>query len=305
MSLFIAGFLCVSLPYVGYLRAQLGFWTITGSYGSIVEQLGRSGIPVSGGLGDTTQDTSVLAVAEKILDAGSAYAPMLWTLCSISLVFAVVSLLAPPRNGLLATRGRHYLVTIIGCYFIALLLVGTVSYSGEVARYLAPAVPFILILASGGVVHIAGWVRRARGLVIGSAVCIVVFTFWFQVFSVPGLYFYAAWRPIPPSPQRLLGQWMRDQLQAPLSVMARKPYVPYFAGANWYYTPATLDGVLRLARERHIDYLVLDRSVDAGSPSELASLLEPGTPPAAVQLVATQPLPSGRYLLALYRIRRT
>ncbi len=304
VSLFIAGFLAVSLPYVGYLRAKLGFWTVAGSYGSIVEQLGRGGIPASGG-SRLTHDNGPSALAENFLGAGNAYASMLWTLSSVSLVFAVVSVLAPPRTAAPASRGRYYLATVIGSYLIALLLVGTVPYRGEVARYLAPVVPFILILASGGIAHIAEWVGRARILVSGGAVCVILFMFWIQIFSVPGLYFFAAWRPTPASPQRLLGLWMRGQLQAPLSVMARKPYVPYFAGAVWYYTPATIDGVLRLARERHVDYLVVDRSVDAGSQSELAALLEPGTPPTAVELVATQPLPNGRYLLALYRIRHT
>ncbi|MEW6681662.1 MAG: glycosyltransferase family 39 protein [Nitrospirota bacterium] len=304
VSLFIAGFLAVSIPYWAYLRLNLGVWSVTGSYGSIVEQLVRGGIPVSGEAGRAAHRGLFATASNFFLDLGG-YASMVWTLSSISLAFAVVSVLAPPRNATLPAYGRFYLATVVGTYLIALLLVGTVSYRGEMARYSAPVVPFILILACGGIAYIAERVGRARGLVIGGAVCALVFSFWVQISSVPGLYFFAVWRPTPPSPQRLLGLWMHDQLRGPLSVMSRKPYVPYFARATWYYTPATIDGVLSLARERHVDYLVVDRSVYADSRSEQARLLEPGTPPMSLELVAVQPLSGGGYFLALYRIKRT
>jgi hypothetical protein len=134
---------------------------------------------------------------------------------------------------------------------------------------------------------------------------VLVVSLAIQPLYLPGLYFAPLWKDTPPSRHQIFGVWIRDHLPHPLAIMARKPYVPYYADAVWFMTPTTIDGVLELARTKHVEYLILDRGTDPGLRPELAFLLDPDRAPNSLQLVASQKIENGPVIVALYRIKTT
>lgn len=303
---FIFGFLAISLPYWIYLRVNLGDWTISGSYPAASEIIGQGGNPDWGEGRRPPEAGGRHGLAARIGQNATDYATASATTFSLSLVFAAMSLVNRPRRDLPPIPvGPYYLTAIIAGYLVALLLVGGVPFRGERSRYLSPLIPFILVLASGGLIRLADWIGHVRTIVILSALTVILSSFWIQISSVPGLYFFPVWKPLPPSPQRTFGIWMKEHLQPPLAIIARKPYIPYFAEGVWYVTPATIEEVVKVAKERHVEYLVVDRASDTRSRPEVATLLEPHRAGAAFELVAVQRYPDGRVMMALYKINPT
>lgn len=300
---FCLGFLMVSFPYWVHLRGNMGGWTVTGSYRSVSEFIRHGGNPELGEWRQPIGTSASFGPTQKIGRNAVSYTEATLAAASITLAFAVVGLLIrKPRSAGPAIAAK-YLASVVGCYLVALLLVGGVPSLAEQIRYVSPMLPFLLILSSHGVTQVANRAGRLRASVIVSVVGVILFSFWVQTFSVPGLYFSSAWMPHPPSPHRTFGLWMRDHLQPPLSIMARKPYIPYFAAGTWYLTPPTLGEIVKLAQDRHVDYLVVDRLSDTGSRPQVAALLDSERAPTSLDLVAVQRIPDGRVMIALYKIK--
>jgi 4-amino-4-deoxy-L-arabinose transferase-like glycosyltransferase len=296
------GFLLIALPYASYLRTQLGYWSIGGTYGSVAQNFRHAGStdPIvweeSGGVGVPPDFGAKLA--QNVAD----YAHALTLTTSASLLFALIAYL-PRRNvAPLPRSGLPLLATAVGAIVSTPILIGSVPYLFERVRYVSPTIPLILILASGGVVYLAAMVARARAVIITLSVAAMIGASLYFMFSVPGLTFYPVWKPAEPSRQKVVGEWMKTHLPAPLVVMARRPAVPYFADAVWHITPLTVAELFAMARQHSIGYVVVDRRVDGKLHSEITALLDVPRLPAGLDLMSSYRLSDGRVVMAVYKI---
>jgi hypothetical protein len=102
-----------------------------------------------------------------------------------------------------------------------------------------------------------------------------------------------------------MGSWMEKNLPHPIRVMSRKPYVAYYADAIWFVTPATYDEVIKLAREKDVDYIVLDRDIEYYLRPELRFLFNPKQAPKELTLAGGIRYPqTGELYIGLYKINR-
>lgn len=302
MVLLGLGFALVAVPYISFLRAQLGYWSIGGSYGSVSQYLRHAGstdpIVWEESFGTAAPPDIEAKLTQNVVDYTRAFVAT----NSASLLFALALYLPwkkwphPPRSG-------HFLLGVAVAAMVGTpILIGSVPYLVERVRYVSPTIPLVLILASGGVAHIATMAARARGVFIALSVATIIGAAVFHLLSVPGVAFYPAWKPAEPSRQKLVGEWMKTHLPSPLVVMARRPAVPYFADAVWYITPLTIADLFSMAQQSAIGYVVVDRRVDGPLHSEVGALLDTSRPPAGLDLMASYRLSDGRMSIAVYKI---
>lgn len=296
------GFALVTLPYWTYIRVHIGHWAIGGSYYSVFDLVSQAGSTDLSTWETPRSAPSVREFVEKLGRNTVDYAKAFVTAASLNIVFALVALLSWTKKTIETRRG----VLLVTLTMMALvgppILVESIPYFDERVRYVSPAIPFMLILSSSGMVLLASMIGRARFLVMSVSVGSVILSFYLQVFSVPGLYFFAGWKPSPPTRHKVIGEWMKTHLPPPLTVMTRKPNVPYYAGAVWHITPMTLTEVFATAKDRKIDYLVVDRGIDGTLRPDIASLLDAPQLPPEIRIVGSQKLPDGRIGVAVYRI---
>ncbi|MFZ5863236.1 MAG: ArnT family glycosyltransferase [Nitrospirota bacterium] len=296
------GFALIALPYVSYLRTQLGYWSIGGTYGSVADTLRYTGSTdplVWEESGGTNAPPDFGAKVDQNL---GDYAHAFTLANSASLLFALIAFL-PWRTGAPPPRsGRVLLGAAVAAIVATPVLIGSVPYLFERVRYVSPAIPLVLILASGGVVHLAAVAARARAVIITLSVVAMISASLLFMLSVPGLRFYPAWKAAEPSRQKAVGQWMKTHLPPPLVVMARRPAVPYFADAVWHITPLTLTELFATARQQSVGYVVVDRRVDGNLRSEITAVLDATRLPAGLDLMSSYRLSDGRVAMAVYKI---
>jgi 4-amino-4-deoxy-L-arabinose transferase-like glycosyltransferase len=295
------GFLVLAGPYWISLYRELGQWTIAGSYGSVANVLALAGSSDLAVWERTDGRGESIGLVQKMSANLSTYIGVLTATFSVGLLFAIAAVFPPART----KGGTWYLLTVIAAYVTALLLSIAVPLPGERIRYSSPLAPLMMVLAAGGIARLAHLAARAASRVTAGAAGVLVVSLAIQPLYLPGLYFAPLWKDTPPSRHQIFGVWIRDHLPHPLAIMARKPYVPYYADAVWFMTPTTIDGVLELARTKHVEYLILDRGTDPGLRPELAFLLDPDRAPNSLQLVASQKIENGPVIVALYRIKTT
>jgi 4-amino-4-deoxy-L-arabinose transferase-like glycosyltransferase len=150
-------------------------------------------------------------------------------------------------------------------------------------RYFLPFVPIIIIWAARGIVEASSWIAALRkdapstvtgqinrkrliemALIILVIMSFIPFTFRSFLRHETG----AA------NIYKETGRWIQSNLPQGSVLICRRPFIPFYAGKEQVPLPfATLDKILKFARDRGADYLIADEN-EAGERPGMESLLE-------------------------------
>lgn len=302
LVLFTLGFFIVTGPYLVHLRTVFGYWTVSASYGSVkgmVEAEGAS--TLSGWEGAKTQkaeETLAAKLVRKIMLNVRNYAMALLGMLFVTALFVIAGLF--PRWKVL------YVLSFILVYFGALLVQPLSPMLDERVRYLSPILPLLLVMASGGMLRIQEWLKGAavKKAAIPVMIGIVLLSFLPQTRMFP-VQFNKFWgKGNSVNLREKVGIWMKENLPAPVRVMSRKPYIPYYADAIWFVTPATYEEVIKLAHSKGVDYIVVDRSIEFYLRPELRFLFDTAQRPADLKFMGGIRHPRTQELyIGVYKIK--
>ena len=200
-----------------------------------------------------------------------------------------------------------YVVSFIAGYIGALFILPPTPFQDEKVRYLSPILPLCLVIVSGGMIRIQDWLKwkYIKQSAVPIMVGIVLLSFMLQLKTFP-IHFNKFWGSRNSVNFReQMGLWMEKNLPQPIRVMTRKPYIPYYADAIWFTTPATYDEVIKLAKSHEVDYIVIDRDIEFFLRPELRFLFDPKQAPQELKLISGIRYPRTNELyIGVYKINR-
>ena len=303
LTVFSLGFILVTGLYLIHLHSFYGYWTLAGGYGSIKGTISYEGAATTSGYegqqNANAEESFAGRVIRKVSLNSGHYVTSLLIMLTFTTVFVVI--------GLFSERWKIlYIASFAFVYFAALLVQPLSPMLDERMRYLSPVVPLFLVIASGGIVRINDWVKWKwiNQIVIPVSVLIVLLSSFAQFKMFP-INFHNVWNSGGVNIRAKVGEWMKEKIPKPIRVMSRKPYIPYYADAQWFGTPPTYPEVLELAKSKNVDYIVLDKGVDYYLRPELRFLFDPDKIPPELQFIGGVKHPkTGKLLIVLYRIER-
>ncbi|MBI5192086.1 MAG: glycosyltransferase family 39 protein [Nitrospirae bacterium] len=299
---FSIGFILVTGLYLVKLHSFYGYWTIAGSYGSIKGTIAYEGAATPAGWENikkgAVKESALLRLVKKILLNLQNYSLALLAMLTIGTIFVIA--------GLLFRWKVLYLVSVIVVYFSALLVQPLSPMIDERIRYLSPVFPLLLIIVSAGILRIGDLIKsqETRKILVPAMIVLVLLSFTLHLILFPvKLHFMG--KIDDKYVRETVGLWMKKELPHPLRVMSRKPFMPYYADAIWFNTPATYIEMLQLAKEKSVDYIVLEREFEYERRPELRFLFYPKqVPPELSYIGGLQSPKTGEVYIALYRINR-
>jgi 4-amino-4-deoxy-L-arabinose transferase-like glycosyltransferase len=312
----ILGFIIITAPYLLYMHSFFGKWTLTASYGSIQEVVVAEGT-------ETVSGWELLEVKEtkksfpemfihKITVNLRHYSYMLFRMLTIAGLFAIIGIRGL-KKGLRERESTKilFLLSVIILYFLSLLLLPPSPLVDERMRYLSPILPLLLVLSSGGIVYIAGWIGR---LVNGSPMerliapitIIIAFLSFIPQYGIVSAGLSKPWEEkAPVDIRKQTGEWMKENLPRPIRAMSRAPFITYHAEGIFFVSPPTYEEVIGAAKAYGIDYIVVDRDVDYDLRPRLKFLFNPRIVPKDFKLIGGYTHPTtGEILTAVYRIEK-
>ncbi|HEY7675624.1 MAG TPA: glycosyltransferase family 39 protein [Candidatus Methylomirabilis sp.] len=282
-----------SLPYLRYLRATTGHWTLSGKVLHNLGQDSRMAVPPGGDL------ANLLAQAPE---AAGRYARNIFVLDKYALpALLPAALMALLALGLLAVRPQGRDRRAIAFLFSLGLPALVVPLFHIEARVFAPYLPAAMVLAARGAGELGArfargprqevWIRRAALGIVALAL-------------LPH-----ALRPLlTPEPReriyRTAAAWLAAHVPEARRIMDRKPYVAYYSRRDFEPIPPRGDvaGVVAEARRRGVDLLVIDVALVREDRPGVESLAHPALAPPELELLHAVPAPQGPPLL-LYRLK--
>ncbi|MCC6544973.1 MAG: glycosyltransferase family 39 protein [Nitrospirae bacterium] len=323
-ALFFLGFILITGVYLIHLHSFYGNWTLAGSYGSIEGTIAFEGAESRAGWENAaTPDSgegSVSRLINKVVLNAENYSVSLiskmpldsvykFIMIVVSVLFVVPGLFFGRKEGGKGMgMGVLFLVSFIVVYYAALLLLPLSPMIDERIRYLSPISPLFMVIASGGIIRIQE--RMKSGMIRQAAIPVMVLVAMLS--SLPLLEMFPLrmnqlWRTNASLESiQKIGLWMKGNLPQPVRVMSRKPYIPYYAEALWFTTPATHKEVMELARSKEIDYIVVDKRVEYYLRPELRFLFYPKDAPKDFAFIGgIQNKKTGELSIGLYKINRT
>ncbi len=311
----VLGFLVISLPYIAYVRVNLGSWRVTGQeelfLGKIADNVWEDEEQYDFAL---TPDGRRFATEEHGLEAG-IFATM-WghrafmkrlvngNLENMVRVIAPGLHLAVLLPFILAglAGGKRREAAYIVSWWLPFLVVYGVTFSA--LRYFVPLLPLLLVTAAAGTVNAGRWIcaRPARNgrVVPGIAVSAVIACALcgFLLHRVPRERHAEAVRV---APLREMGLRLSGSVREGTRIMDRKPFVPYFAGGEFVGMPYdSVERILGYARHVGVEYLVVDSDIVAAYRPMLSGLLEGSETVSGLMPVMTKEL-EGRKIV-IYRV---
>ena len=302
--IFSVGFILITGAYLVKLHSFYGEWTLAGSYGSVKNTITYEGAAKLSGWErlDTkkTEESFIEKVSKKVIINAQNYLFALFKMLILTIIFVV--------TGLFSNRKVFYVASFVLFYFSALLLQPLSPLVEERVRYLSPIMPLLLITASGGIVRIYDLIKwkAVRHAIIPVAVGIILLSSIPQIWLFP-FYFNKSWikKEVSINADEKVGLWMKENLPHPIRVMSRKPFIPYYADAIWFVTPATYKEVIELANQKAIDYIVIDKNVDYYLRPELRFLFDTKQAPADLKFISgIRHSKTGNLMVGIYKINR-
>jgi len=308
LFVFIIGWLLLSFPYLLFLRENLGYWSLSGK---IVQNIERVSEAIFIGDYESLRDNPLTDYeSEGLLPylvhnfprVAERYIHFTWqalweaiTKAGPVLLLFLYYIYLALRDG--TKRGWHFL------WFASPLLVYPLAHIEN--RYVTPTlVTLVPLLAWGLYRSLQSLKNKDRTLKVRK---------WLAILLVPALLagqiMYILRIPEPPTEERELAFWMRDNVEGIMDerISARFPYVSfYMENEDFLYLPKadTLDEIFDLAIEREIDYMVISERLTAEVRPALEPLTDPDLTPAELELVHEINLPGTPEHILLYRINR-
>lgn len=298
---FAFGFMLVTGFYLVKLHSFYGYWTLAGAYGSIKGTISYEGSATKAGWEgarkQTVEESALSKLVKKVSINLVNYSLALLFMLTIGSIFVIA--------GILFRWKILYLVSVIVIYFAALLVQPMSPMLDERVRYLSPVFPIFLIIASGGILRIGDFVKStgARKKIISVMFIIVLlsYTLYLKRFPVK----FHSWGDHFVSVNENVGLWMKEKLPQPLRIMSRKPFIPFYADGVWFITPPTFPEVIQLAKEKSVDYIVLDMDIDFVKRPALRFLFYQKQVPAELSFIGGIRHPkTGEFIIIIYKINR-
>lgn len=268
-------FLAFSFPYLNQIRRDTGKWGIskkaTISIGSLSEEeeapslealRKKKGITLSSLIKHplpvlTKIGTGILGSLYKFLQA---YNPILFFLAVIgwALLFK--------RKSLYSWKGNLFLLAHLIFYF------GFVySFFFITRRYTSQMVSISIPWGAFGFLGLMEWLHRR----LGEKIPLKKFSVLLILFILIGLFIQG--RVIHTREHRFIereaGRWMKEHLPMGARVMCKFPQEPFYAELPWVGMPqGSYEEILRVARDRKVQYLVVDEKIEKDSPGFLEKL---------------------------------
>ncbi len=288
-ALVVLGFLVISLPYIAYVRVNLGSWRVTGQeelfLSKISENVWEDEEQYNFAL---TPDGLRFATEERgreasILETMWSHRAFMKRLVSGNLD-NLVRVITPGLHlavllpfilaGLAGGRRREaaYFVS----WWLPFLAVYGVTFSA--LRYFVPLLPLLLVAAAAGAVNAGRWIcarpARTGRVVPGIAVSVVI------ACALCGFLLYRVSRERHPeavrvAPLKEMGLRLRSSVREGTRIMDRKPFVSYFAGGEFVGMPYdSVERILAYARHVGVEYLVVDSDIVVTYRPMLSGLLD-------------------------------
>lgn len=301
LVIFSLGFFLVAGIYLIRLHSFYGQWTLAGSYGSITGTIANEGAETTEGwekLRIEKEEESLNGnLAKKVTSNARNYFTSLLRMISLSIIFVIA--------GLFSRWRVLYVISFMLIYFGSLLVQPLSPFMDEKVRYLSPVLPLLYVIASGGITNIQNWIkwRIAKQAALPVLVGIVILSFIPQNKMFPIDKFWGKNHSV--NMREKVGLLMKENLKHPIKAMSRKPYIPYYADAIFFTTPATYEEVIELANSRDIDYLIVDRDIDFYLQPKLRFLFNPEKAPKDLEFIGGVRHPqTGELYIGLYKIKR-
>lgn len=227
-------------------------------------------------------------------------------LTTVPLMLMGVGLLGTSWN---PPRGRmvFYLLSFIGFFWLGLIPAFHINL-----RYFTPLWPICTLWVARGALHIHEWlclnrslVKRAKQMKMKPS---TFAAFWVVVMALslsflPEFGRVVSRRPdnrdywADPVDQKQAGLWLKENTPGPAIIMSRNHAVDFYAGnyditASVTIPKASLERVLKYAKYRDVDYLVLNERYKKSFP-EIDFLLETDDEVPGLRLIYDQRGPSG------------
>lgn len=160
-----------------------------------------------------------------------------------------------------------------GVYFIFYILFYSIAgaFTGAIGpeRYLVPLIPVLGVWAVGGISKISNLADKTKIRHVGivaSYLCLVFILVTYKSGLIQVKQSLGGYNGYNPTLQlaKGLGTGLKNQVSKPggdnITIMSRKPLVPYYAGADWVVMPyGGYQEIVKFAKNRNVDLLYLDK----------------------------------------------
>jgi 4-amino-4-deoxy-L-arabinose transferase-like glycosyltransferase len=303
LSMFLAGFLIVSLPYICFLHNNLGYWTISGKTNGLAllftevknsEELER---PVGDKLltaiispPPVNQKIAELIWSNKFFFLKSYFKNLNNIQRYTARTFGILMLFLGLGLREFIIRRRLRELTII-LLFLTPVLVAAFGV-GDPAYYTTHFYPLLIIFVGLGVSSFHSEVsslfklNRFRSRMLLNILMAALISYSF--FPVIQGYFFLP-ENYKPEEFKFLGTWMASNISGIENeiILARKPDVSFYSGAKWQIIPyvETYEELIRLMKVNRIKYLVADDRYFKETRPQFKELLNPLKAPKNFELI--------------------
>lgn len=307
LAAMIIGWLIPGLPYLLFLRENLGGWAVSGK---ITQNLERVSEALYSGDLDAYRETTlhehespglVQYIFLNLPRVAERYGFYTWQALKLVLVRSWPALFLFIWFGILALRNK----AAMSWHYIALASPLVVYPLAHIEiRYVTP---YFIALAPviGYGMHVA-WKSAESSKALSARLQrpLVILTF---ALMVAGCAIAIYQTNQPPYEHRILADWMAENIPESRNerIAARYAYVNFYLGnEDFRYLPVadSLEESIRLARERGIDYFVIDERLIGEVRPELEPLLDPSNAPERIEPVVELEPPDVPERILLYRI---
>ena len=203
--------------------------------------------------------------------------------------------------------GLLFLGSCVLSYLLFYALAG--GFTGAVGpeRYLVPLIPIWGIWAASGIFLLGKYMERFNVKHLGKLI-ILLFIGIIFISSLPGIrqirqsnYEEIKWVEL----YKLLGTRLRGYGMNNMVIMARAPFLSYYAGASWVMMPyGEYPEIIKFARARHVDFLYMERGMAPLRPQLSFLLRSNGAVPEMERVYHMRHRGNPQYLaVVLYRIK--
>ena len=312
--LFISsGFILTSTPYWTIVHQVQHKWMLTGFYGGVWEGMTQQHplINIHGA------DNGLYGFLYRYIKSATLYITTFFSSISLLVTAFMILSLFMKRNRENLWKSCYLLLWIGSFFFVSVLFPPTTD--DNFLRYLMPIIPLLFILSSQGIVLLEDILMRLIKTAKTNYNKAIRYAYLFTVLLLLLLSFISEYSKIQQfswpfiwlrEKQNVLtsqdvGDKIKNILRHSTGIIARKPYVPYYADAVWYPISkhTTYEDIKGLAKQGN-EFLYLDSSAYDIS-KNLVFLLDPVNKPAELTpVIWIQDKDTLKYKVVLYHIRQ-
>lgn len=171
-------------------------------------------------------------------------------------------------------------------------------------RFLLPFIPILIIWLANGLDRVGSWLNNSlkkKAKIIGIPTNLLPFAAILFILVIISVSIYFLW-PQKPYEQKLLGQWIRNNIEDEVTLVSRKDYVARYAGKPYMRPPhpANISNLRRFMLKHELRYFVIDDYMTTNIYPDLRFLMEEKNAPPWLKAVRAE---KGRSTKAILYMR--